>query len=375
MLEEKTRTWAEVKLSAIQYNYYSIKQNLPENCKFLGVVKANAYGHGAVGVAKMLERVSCDYLAVACLDEALELRNAGISTPILILGYTNPMFAEKLIANNITQILGSFEAAKAYSKAIGEKGKLKIHIKLETGMGRTGFDVRHGNIDEVLAALKFPCFEAEGICTHFAVSDEPEREEYTQKQFKIFVNSVTKIEESWGRNFEIKHCANSAAVLNYPEMSLDMVRPGLILYGLYPTKEKGKIPVAPAMELKSRIVAITELQAGESVSYGCTFTATEKTRLAVLPIGYADGLHRVLSNKMEVIINDTRAKQVGRICMDMCMVDITSIPTAKVGDIATIFGHDDDEVISVNELAENAGTISYEMVCSISSRVPRSFIL
>ena len=376
MLEDKKRTWAEIKLSSIEYNYYSMREKLPESCKFMGVVKADAYGHGAVPIAKHLERLKCDYLAVACVDEAEELRKAGIQLPILVLGVTPVEFIDKLIDLNLTQTITNLDTAKKYSDVlINLKKSLKIHIKLETGMGRLGFEVKQGEVVEVLSTLALPNLEAEGIFTHFAVSDELIKDEYTKKQFKVFITAVEMIEKASGIKFPIKHCANSGAMINYPEMYLDMVRPGLALYGMYPGEDQGEINLSPAMEIKSRIVAVTDHESGDSISYGCTFTADKKMRIAVLPIGYADGLHRVLSNKIDVLIHGYRCRQIGRICMDMCMVDVTDVPDVKAGDVATIFGCDGKEIISTNELAEKAGTISYEIVCAVSQRVPRVYIL
>ncbi|NLH01858.1 MAG: alanine racemase [Clostridiales bacterium] len=375
MLKEKMRTWAEIKVWAIGYNYYSMRDKLPENCKFMGVVKADAYGHGAVKVAKFLEIMHCDYLAVACLNEAEELRNAGIKLPILILGATPAEFAGRLAELGITQTVADFETAVEYSQVLTKNGqKLKIHIKLETGMGRLGFNVKNGDISKAAAAVKLPNLEAEGVYTHFAVSDEPSKEAYTQEQFKIFTEAAETIEKESGVKFAIKHCANSGAMINYPQMYLDMVRPGIALYGLYPGAEKGDISLTHVMELKSRIAAVTEHEAGDCISYGCTFKADRKMRVAVLPIGYADGLHRVLSGKIDVLIHGRRCRQIGRICMDMCMVDVTDVPDVKPGDVATIFGHDGNEIISANELAEKAGTISYEIVCAVSQRVPRVYV-
>lgn len=376
MLEDKKRTWAEIKLSSIGYNYNSMREKLPENCKFMGVVKADAYGHGAVPIAQYLESLKCDYLAVACIDEAEELRNAGNKLPILILGATPVEFIEKLIELDVTQTVTDFESAKNYSNVLTKINKnLKIHIKLETGMGRLGFEVKNGDVSKVVSALSLPNFDVEGVYTHFAVSDESLKDDYTQSQFKVFADAVDEIEKTTGIVFSIKHCTNSGAMINYPQMYLNMVRPGIALYGMYPGLEKGDIELAPVMELKSRIVAVADHEAGAYISYGCTFKVEKNMKIAVLPIGYADGLHRVLSNKIDVLIRGQRCKQIGRICMDMCMVDVTEVPDVKVGDIATIFGHDGREVISVNELAEKAGTISYEIVCAVSQRVPRVYII
>ncbi len=374
----KKRTWAEIDLSAIEDNVRSMKSKLPAGCRFLGVVKADAYGHGAVPVAKRLEQYGADYLAVACIDEAEELRAAGVRLPILIFGATAADYAVQLAELGVTQAVSSLEMARAFSEKLAAAGKtLRVHLKLETGMGRTGFDVKRGDVADAVEAVRLPGLDPEGVFTHFAVSDEPARagcDAYTQKQFQIFTDAIASIEREAGLKFRIRHCTNSGAMVNYPAFCLDMVRPGIDLYGLYPGAERGEVTLRPAMALRSRIAAVTEHEAGDAISYGCTFTAQRKIRLAVVPIGYADGLHRTLSGKIEVLIHGVRCRQVGRICMDMCMVDVTDVPDVREGDTATIFGTDGSESISVDELAEKAGTISYEMLCAVSPRVPRVYL-
>ncbi len=378
MLEEQKRTWAEISLSAFRHNCKAIMDTLPPDCKFMGVVKANGYGHGAYQAACQVEKMGGAYLGVACIDEAESLRKQAMKLPILILSYTGGEYIERVADLNVTQAVGSLQAAEEYSKILAPLGKiLKVHIKLETGMGRTGFDVKHGNIQQVLEAMKLPGLEFEGIFTHFAVSDEPARENYTARQYHCFTEAVEKIQRESGICFKLRHCANSGAVVNYPEYHLNMVRPGIAFYGVYPAKEHGALELMPVMSLKSRIAAITHHRKGESISYGCTFTTEKDTTLAVLPIGYADGLHRCLSGKLEVSINGRRAKQVGRICMDMCMIDITDLPDVEVGDVATVFGRDDfsgQVVVSVDEQAEKVDTISYELLCAVSERVPRCYV-
>ena len=369
----RKRTWAEIHLGSIAHNVHAMRETLPAGCRFLGVVKADAYGHGAIPVARRLEQIGCEYLAVACLDEAAALRDAGIQAPILILGYTDPSCARELIAYNLTQAVGSLELARALSANAGDD-RVRVHLKLETGMGRTGFRVlTPAELDAAAQALALPHLDTEGIFTHFAVSDvcgDP----FTAEQFRRFTGAAAALEAQWGRRFAIKHCANSGAVINYKAYSLDMVRPGLATYGLYPARETGGIALRPAMELKTRVAQVTEHFPGDTVSYGRTFTVEKPMRLAVLPIGYADGLHRCLSGKLEVLIRGCRAKQLGRICMDMCMVDITHIPDVRPGDVVTLFGYDGCASLSVDEMAEKAGTISYELLCAVSRRVPRVYM-
>ncbi len=372
MNDLQKRTWAEIHLDNIAGNVLAMREKLPAGCRFLGVVKADAYGHGAVPVAKKLESIGCEYLAVACIDEAVELREAGVKAPILILGYTPPVYAAELSRYAVTQAVGSLDMARELSANAGN-APVRVHLKLETGMGRTGFRVLNGQeLDEAAEALKLPGLDAEGVFTHFAVSDEF-GDPFTQEQFTRFMSAVTSLEASRGSRFRIRHCANSGAVINYREYCLDMVRPGIATYGLYPAKETGGIPLRPGMSLRSRIVQVTSHEAGDTISYGRRFRAEGPMRVAVVPIGYADGLHRALSGQLEVLIRGRRCRQLGRICMDMCMVDVTQLDDVRPGEIATIFGRDGDAEISVDELAEKAGTISYELLCAVSPRVPRIY--
>jgi len=376
MIYLQMRTWAEISLSNIAHNFKEMKARLPHGTRFLGIVKADAYGHGSVQVAGLLQSLGCDYLGVSCLDEALTLRENGIEIPILVMGYTPPQFVSTLLENHLTQSVYSLESAEALSgAATALGGQLKVHLKVDSGMGRLGF-VCHAGRDpeqEILRVLKLPGLYAEGIYSHFAVADVC-GDSFSEEQFKAFKALVERLENTAGVAFEIKHCANSGAMINYKWSYEDMVRPGLMLYGCYPGKETGGIALKPAMELKTRIAQIKELEAGDTVSYGRIYTASSKRKIAVIAIGYADGLHRVLSGKMDVIIRGRRARQVGTICMDMCMVDVTDIPDAQVGDVVTIFGRDDGAFIPVEEQADLAGTVSWELLCAVSPRVPRVYL-
>jgi alanine racemase len=370
------RTWAEVNLDHLVYNYKAMKARLKEGTRFLGVVKANAYGHGAVAVSKTLEAAGCDYLAVASLDEAVQLRESGIQLPILILGYTFPQYTDRLLTYRVIQAVGSYEMAREMSEIAVKLGqKLTVHLKVDSGMGRLGFTCHHGEdpVPDLIRIATLPGLEIEGIFTHFAVSDIL-GDTYTANQFAAFSDMIDRFEAGWGKRVRIRHCTNSGAMINYPWTYMDMVRPGISLYGLYPDKEKGDITLRPVMELKTRVVQIKEFAPGYTVSYGRTYVAPERRRIAVLPIGYADGLHRVLSNQMDVLVRGQRAHQVGRICMDMCMIDVTDIPETVVGDPVTIFGRDGGAFIPVEELAAAAGTISYELLCAVDKRVPRVYI-
>lgn len=370
------RTWAEVNLSNIEHNYKAMRARLKNGTRFLGIVKADAYGHGAVQVAGLLQKLGCEYLGVACIDEALTLREAGITLPILIMGYTSPQFVSKLLEYDLTQTVYSLDSAEAFSAAAAALGQtLRVHLKIDTGMGRLGFACGNGRDPkaDILRTLKLPALDVEGISTHFPVADVY-GDDFTDKQFTAFRELVDAIEKAASFRFEIKHCANSGAMLNYMWSYLDMVRPGLSLYGIYHDKDIDSIELRPAMALKTRIAQIKEYDAGDTISYGRTYTVPGKRKIAVITIGYADGLHRAVSGKIDVLIRGHRAHQVGRICMDMCMVDVTDIPDAEMGDVVTIFGQDGDAFISITELAEEAGTIAYELLCSVSPRVPRIYI-
>ena len=369
------RTWREISLSNLEHNYRTLRAMLPDQCRFLGIVKANAYGNGAIPVARKLEALGAEYLAVACVDEAADLRQAGVKVPILILGSTPADYADELLALDLTQTVFDMETGRALSEAAFKAGKtLKIHVKLDTGMSRLGFLCDEEHMDDSVAQVyelcALPGLEHEGVFTHFADSDGCE--EYTLLQFTRFMDALQKLGDR-GIGFKIRHCANSGAVLKYPFTHLDMVRPGVALYGHYPDPSCEGLDgpgLLPVMELKSRISTVRCLPAGAVVSYGRTFTLKRNSRLAVLPVGYADGLHRVCSNQMEVLIGGCRAPIVGRVCMDMCMADVTDIPDVKAGDVATVYGSE----LPIEEAANAAGTIQYELLCAISERVPRVYL-
>ena len=360
------RTWAEVRLDRIGANFKALEASLPAGCRCLGVVKADAYGHGDTEVAKRLEELGCAYLAAACLDEGAGLRKAGIRAPILILGPTPAACAGTLAALDLTQALGSLEEARAYSAALSRP--LKVHLKIDTGMSRTGFPWTRP--EDLAAAMALPNLDPEGTFTHFAVSDVRGGEEFTEEQHRRFTACYEAAEAASGRTFRLHHCANSGAVLTRRDLAHELVRPGLALYGMYPGEDTGGIPLLPAMTLKTRVAAITEHAPGDTVGYGRTFTVKRPTRLAVLPIGYADGLHRTLSGKLRVLVRGQLAPQVGRICMDLCMVDITDLPRVRVGDEVTVFG----DGRPIEEAAALAGTITYELCCAVSPRVPRVYL-
>lgn len=362
--------WAEINLDAIKRNVREIKKSLRAGVKFCAVVKADGYGHGAVAVARAALASGADRLAVAILSEAIQLREAGFQVPILILGYTPEYQARKVAAYDITQTVYSLEAVRALSAAgldIGKKAK--IHIKIDTGMGRIGvLPEEAGIFAEAAAAM--PGIEIEGAFSHFATADELDKS-YALAQYAKFEEALQRISAK-GIEIPIKHIANSAATLELPETHLDMVRPGIILYGLWPSGDvKRNITLIPVMQLKAQIAHIKDVDPGTTISYGRTYTAGKHSKIATLPIGYADGWSRLLSGKTSILINGYRAPLVGRICMDQCMADISDIPNVNVGDTATLFGVPE---VSTDEVAAILGTINYELVCMVGKRVPRTYI-
>ena len=372
MTDETKRTWAEIDLGAIEHNYRAMRAKLAPGTRYMGIVKANAYGHGAVQVSRLLAGLGCEYLAVACLDEAMELRRAGIKLPILILGYTPPQYAQVLAENAITQAVGSLDVAQALNDELAGTGMtLKVHFKLETGMGRTGFRAYgEAALDQAAAAMALPNLVPEGVFTHFCVSDGDETiRDFTWTQLERFRAGFQAVEVQAGKKFEIHHCTNSGAMIAFPETYMDMVRPGVALYGVYPGPDKGDLDLIPAMSLKSRVAYVEKHEPGDTISYGRTFTVEKPSSIAVLPIGYADGLHRALSNKLTVDLDGKKVRQVGRICMDMCMLDVTG-EDVKSGDVAEIFG----KVMPAGDVADLAGTIHYELFCAVSPRVPRIYV-
>ena len=374
MKQTQTRTWTEIDLSNLEHNYRALRAMLPQGCRFLGVVKADAYGHGAVPVARRLETLGAEYLAVACLDEALELRQAGITTPILILGYTPVERADSLLDNGITQTVYDVDMARALSDAAAAAGKtLKIHVKADTGMSRLGWlcgdEDQSAAVEAIAQVCALPGLEAEGIYTHFANADGDE--DYTMLQFTRFLDLLEALKDK-GITFAIRHCAASAAALKFPCTHLDMVRPGIALYGHYPDPSCEGLDgpgLRPVMTLKTRVASVKTVPAGTPVSYGCTHVLDRETRLAALTIGYADGLPRLCSDKLEVLIGGQRAPVVGRICMDMCMADVTGLDVAP-GDEVEVFG----EHLPIEDVAALAGTIQYELLCAVSPRVHRAYL-
>lgn len=373
------RTWAEISLDNLEHNYRALRARTPQGCKFLGVIKADAYGHGAVPVSGTLSELGCEYLAVSNLEEAVQLRRGGIRTPILILGYTPPEYADTMVFMDLTQEIHSLDYARALEERLrGTNYILNVHLKLDTGMGRIGFLAYgdHSELPQLAAFSQLTHLRVEGAFTHFSAADSrrEDDERYTELQYARFTSALAEL-DSYGIRPALRHCANSAVTILHPEFSLDMVRGGIALYGCAPDVDcEGLLDLRPVMTLRTTIAQIRDVAAGTPISYGRTFTAPRDLRMAVLPIGYADGLSRGLSGKVSFRLRGQDVPVIGRICMDMCMVDITSVPDAKVGDELTLFGYDEDGArVPVERLAEASGTISYEILCTLSKRIARLY--
>jgi len=387
MIED--RTWAEINLDNLIHNYRTFKnliakKNLGENTrngsnhksvKMMGVIKANAYGHGSVEIAKTLMEEGMDYFAVASIEEAIELRRNKIHIPILVFGDTPPRRCAEIIEYDLTQTIFHLELAKELSHVAQNTGKKgKVHIEIDTGMNRVGFS-KSNAIENIKELLTYPGLEIEGIYTHFACADEKDSI-YTTMQFEGFMDIIKKL-QSQGVDIPIKHTCNSAAAIAYPEMHLDMVRIGISLYGCYPSRDfcKDEIHLKPVMSLKSSVVRINQLEVCERISYGGIFKAERKSRIVTIPIGYADGLTRILTKKAFVLIHGQRVPIVGNICMDQCMVDTTDIGyNIQLGDEVVIFGEQEGSKILADEIGDLLGTIHYEILTMVSRRVPRYYL-
>ncbi len=373
-MKEYSRTYVSVDLGAVRHNIEEARKNIREDTKIMAVVKADAYGHGAVEVSHALSDL-VDAYGVAMAEEALELRQSGIRKRILILGYTAEDWFPELIGHRIAQTVYTWEMAEKLNRAAEQLGqKAIVHIKLDTGMGRIGFAAADENVRVVKQISALPYLELEGIFTHFARADEaapdPIREPFHRFQF-----FVTKLERE-GIHIPIRHVSNSAAIINFPEGNLNMVRSGITTYGLYPSEQVSRevMRLTPAMQWKSVVSYVKDIEAGTSISYGGTFVSDRSMKVATIPVGYADGMKRDLSNKGRVLIRGCYANILGRVCMDQFMVDVSDIPYVSAGDEVTIFGRDGGREIPVEEVAGQCHSFNYEFVCGITARVPRKYV-
>ena len=373
-MEKTSRTWAEIDLEALAQNFRNIRSRLKPETLLLAVVKANGYGHGALQTAQTALKNGANYLATATLDEALALRHQGITAPILVLGYVAPEGFAEAIAESVSLALFDEKTAEALSQQAQKMHQnALVHIKVDTGMGRIGFQVKEEAAEAVVRIRQKPFLCLQGIFTHFALADTQDKH-YTYAQFEKFQHFDQMLRQR-GLHIPLRHCANSAAIMELPQMQLDMVRSGIISYGLYPSDEvdRSLLNLTPVMRLKSRVTHVKEIEAGESVSYGCTYTAQKKTRIATVGVGYADGYSRLLSNQGYAVIRGQKVPVVGRICMDQCMFDVTELQQVQVGDEVLLFGREEDGV-TAEQVAAWMHTINYETVCLITERVPRVYL-
>lgn len=367
--------FVEINLDNLAHNMREVRRLAQKDAQVMAVIKADGYGHGSTKIAQTLLENGADRLAVAVLDEAIELRQAGHQVPIFILGYTQPERAAEVVSHDLEQSVYSWEAALALSQAAAAQSKTAlIHIKIDTGMGRIGLQPNAETIELIKKIHELPNLKIKGLFTHFAIADEVDKT-YTNQQFQKFAWVGSELEKN-GIHIDLKHCGNSATIIDLADMHLNMVRAGIMLYGLAPSPDVmlQKLELRQVMSLKVRITHVKEIEAGQSVSYGRKFIANQKTKIASLPIGYADGYTRMLSGKAEALVKGQRVPVVGRICMDQCMIDVTDIEDVKVGDEVVLFGAQGDGFIGIDELAEKLGTINYEIVCMISRRVPRVYV-
>jgi alanine racemase len=374
--------WAEVDLKAIAHNVRALRKITKPKARLMAVVKADAYGHGVLQVTRQALENGADVLAVARLNEGIQLRKAGFDAPILIFGYTPPKHAKKLVEFDLTQTVWSFRTAEDLSAAVASNRPIKVHLKVDTGMGRLGLlpdcfrnaSLTKPALREVESIASLSGLEIEGIYTHFAAADSADKS-YTKKQLEIFLDFLDQLHKT-GLIIPLRHAANSAALIDMPETHLDLVRPGISIYGLYPSDEvdKSRILLKPAMSLKARVVHLKQVPAGFKVSYGMTHETSEPTIIASVPVGYADGFSRLLSNQSHMLVGGCRAPIVGRVCMDQTMLDVGHVPDVKLEDEVVIFGKQQDETITVDEIAASLNTINYEIVSSLTARIPKIYL-
>lgn len=375
-LKTYSRVYARIDLDAIAYNMEQMKRNLDSKTKIMAVIKADGYGHGALQIAQMLNDV--DYIwgfAVATLDEAVVLRTEGIRKPILVLGCVFPDQYMEMLKNDIRMNVYTVEMAEEISQMAAREGMTAyMHIKLDTGMARLGFDISETSVDSIVRISQMQNVCMEGIFTHFAKADETDKA-FTQKQIKDFGWLVKQLKEKKVL-FQYEHCANSAAIIDVKEANFDLVRAGISTYGLYPSEEvmKENVRLKPALVLKSHVAFVKEIEAGTPISYGGTFIAKEKMKIATIPVGYADGYPRNLSNIGYVLIRGKKAPIVGRVCMDQFMVDVTHIDGVSFGDVVTLIGTDGNETITVEDLSALSGRFNYEFICDLGKRIPRVYV-
>lgn len=373
------RTWMEIDLDMVEHNYKTIRNHIPPSSNVCCTIKADAYGHGAVRIGKLLEELGGAFFAVSNAEEAIQLRKAGISKPIMVLGYSPLEITELLAKYNISQCVHSYDYGRALANdAMAKNVKIAIHIKIDTGMGRIGFPFRgtdeDARIAEIVELCNKPCFIHEGIFTHFPISDDQKLgEAFTRAQYEKFCSVISRLEEK-GIDFAVKHCANSAGLVDYPEYSLDMVRAGVLFFGILPSTEMKNVDfdLKHTFALKTVVSNLKTVQKGESISYSRTFIASKTMKVATLPIGYADGFRRSNGKKeLKIYINGKPCDILGRVCMDQTMIDVSEIDDIAIGDEITVFGK--GSPVSVYDYASLHDTIPHEVMCNIAMRVPRVY--
>ena len=377
--------WAEIDLNAVAHNIRELRNILNPSSRLMAVVKANGYGHGSVEVAGIALQNGADCLGVARINEGITLRKAGINSPILIFSYTHPSMAEYLTEFNLTQAISSYGTAAALSSYAASLGKtINVHIKIDTGMGRLGLmalssssniKINRSAINEIVSMSNLPYVRLEGIFTHFATADSADKT-YSNKQFKIFIKFLNEL-DVMGIKIPIKHAANSAAIIDMPATYLNMVRAGISIYGLYPSNEvnKERVSLIPAMTLKTRVIHTKTVGAGFKISYGSTYKTSKPTTVVTVPVGYADGLNRLLSSRGSMLLYGVKIPIIGRICMDHTMLDAGNIQGIKIGDEVVILGKQGNQCISADDIASKINTINYEVVCMVTSRVHRIYLI
>lgn len=373
-LDEIRPTWVEINLDNLAHNIREIRKITKKDTLITAVVKANAYGHGSIEAAKVFLENGADRLAVATLSEAIELRKAKIYAPILVLGYIPKSQYSLAIKWNISQTIYNYESAKILSNISQDLGeKSIIHIKIDTGMGRLGFLPKDDSVEDIVKISQLPNLEIEGIFSHFSKADERDKG-YTIYQFESFMDMVKKLDNR-GVYIPIKHISNSAAIIDLPQYHLDMIRPGIMLYGYYPSEEvdKDRIVLRPAMTLKTKVSNIKKVPKGSYISYGGLYVTEKESKIATIPIGYADGFSRLLTSKAEVYIKGQRVPVAGRICMDQCMLDVSNVEGVNIDDQVVLFGYEEGYP-TVEEIANKLNTNSYEVICMVGRRVPRVYI-
>ena len=367
-------TWVDIDMQAARHNFQTVRQLVGEQVKICAIVKANGYGHGSVELSKLYVAEGVDFLAVATIDGALKLRNAGIEVPILVLGWTPTEAYQAAVENDVRLTMYDLQEIKKLNEAAASKGKKAlVHLKIDTGMTRLGFMATEENLEQIAQALALPNIEIEGIFSHFSKADEKSKD-YAYKQLAIFKDFVARLEEKTGYHIPIKHMANSAAIIDLPEAHLDMVRPGIVLCGLQPSSEMlNTADLQPVLSWKAKVSRVQQVPAGTLIGYGGTYQAEKTMTVATIPVGYADGYDRLLSNKGYVLYQGKKLPIVGRVCMDQFMVDASSAANLQVGDEVMLIGSQGEQSLTVTEMAEMLQTIDHEIICAIAARVPRIY--